>query len=222
MASVANIIRGAFKIMGVLAAEETPTASQEADALDVLNDMLDSWSGERLALFATRRDEYALTPGLNPHTMGLGGSGGDIDAARPLGVERASLIASGITGFETPLGMLSDGDWQATPGKAAPGIPMRLWVETSYPLLKLWLQPVPNLAHTLVLYTGQELGRFSSAALTFDMPQGYARAIRYNLAKELAPEYGLSLSAEATDIANESKETLKRVNYRPSYMSMDQ
>jgi hypothetical protein len=212
--TAAELIRGAFRVLGVLAAGETPAAQEEKDGLSALNDMLDSWAGERLALFATLRSVHALTPGLSPHTIGPSGT---FDTARPVRVDRASVAPASAPGTEQPLSLLSDADWQVTRSKASEGRPVALWVETAYPLMKLHLWPIPSAADSLVLYTWQQLGRLASAAADFDMPPGYARAIRYNLAKELAPEYGVALSAEAADIANESKTTLKRLNHRPSF-----
>jgi hypothetical protein len=216
--TVAELIRGAFRTLGVLATEETPKASEQADALVILNDMLDSWAGERLVLFATLRSTYALTPSLSPHTIGALGT---FATTRPVRIDRASVITAGATGSETPLRLLSDAEWQDTQGKGTPGTPTYLWVETSHPLMRLHFFPVPNAADTLVLYTWQQLGRFPSANSDVDFPPGYARAIRYNLAKELAPEYGVSLSAEAAFIADESKSTLKRLNERHSYLRCD-
>jgi hypothetical protein len=93
MATVADIIRGAFRALGVLAAGETPSAAEEADALTILNDMLDSWANERLAVFQTVRTAYTLTPSLNPHTIG---HSGHLHVTRPVRVDRASVIqASG-------------------------------------------------------------------------------------------------------------------------------
>lgn len=221
--TVADLIRIAFRTLGVLAAEEAPSASEQSDALDTLNDMLDSWAGERLALFATLRSTYTLTPSLDPHSIGLGAT---FNTTRPVRIDRASITpavvtGSAATGTERPLRMLSDAEWQDTQAKTSVGMPLALWVRTSYPMMRLHLVPIPNAADTLVLYTWQQLGRFASAATTFDLPPGYARAIRYNLAKELAPEFGVSLSAEAADIANESKSTLKRLNAQTSYLRTD-
>lgn len=218
MATVAELIRGAFRTLGVLAGSEPPTAAEQADALTTLNDMLDSWATERLALYATLRSTHALTPGLSPHTIGTGGT---LNTTRPILVERASIVPASAPGSEAPLQTLTDAEWQAVQSKTSSGTPAVLWVETSHPLMKLHLFPVPSAADTLVLYTRQQLGRFTSANVTFDFPPGYARAIRYNLAKELAPEYGVSLSAEALDIANESKAMLKRLNERPLYARSD-
>jgi hypothetical protein len=216
--TVAELIRGAFRTLGILASEETPRAQEQADALDTLNDLLDAWATERLNLFATLRSAHVLTPSLNPHTLGTLGT---FDTTRPVRVDRASLTQSGTPGSETPLRLLSDAEWQDTPSKDSTGTPVRLWVETSYPLMRLHLHPVPNSADTLVLYTWQQLGRFASANDDFDMPPGYARALRFNLAKEMAPEYGISLSGEAVAVAIESKATLKSLNERPSYLRSD-
>lgn len=218
MGTVAEIIRRAFQVNGVLAASETPTAADEVDALSTLNDMLDSWAGERLVLFATLRSTHTLTPSLAPHTIGTAGT---FNTTRPVRIDRASIIKTATPGSETPLQILSDAEWQATSDKTGTGTPTALWTEDAYPLMKLYFNPIPSAADTLVLYSWLQLGRFASAAATFDFPPGYARAIRYNLAKELAPEYGVQLSAEAMDIANESKATLKRQHQKPSYLRSD-
>jgi hypothetical protein len=216
--TVADLIKSAFRVLGVLAAEETPSAAEQSDAFNTLNRMVDSWANERLALYATLRSAYALTPGLNPHTIGTGGT---FNTTRPVRIDRASLVLASSANAELPLAMLSDAEWQSTQGKLVTGNPTSLWVETAYPLAKLWLHPVPVSADTLVLYTWQQLGRFASTSSAVAFPPGYEEALIFNLAKRLAPEYGVSLSAEAADIANESKAVLKRLNSHPSYVRSD-
>ena len=214
MATVADLIRHSLRTLGVLAASESPTSSDEADALTTLNDLMDSWAGERLVLYQTLRSTHTLTVGLSPHTIG---SGGTFNTTRPVRIDRASITLAG-TSNETALDLLTDAEWQAVQSKTSSGTPSSLWVENAHPLMKLHLNPVPNAADTLVLYTWQQIGRFAATSTSVDLPPGYARALRYNLAKELAPEYGVQLSAELADIASESKATLKRQNSRPSLL----
>lgn len=216
--TAADLIEGAFRVLGVLAAEETPSASEQEDGLEVLNELLDSWANDRLALFATLRSSYTLTPSLNPHTIG---SGGTFNATRPVKIDRASIVYAGSTNSEIPLEMLSDDEWQIRQGKASTGVPSGLWIESAYPLMKLWLNPIPQNADTLVLYTWQQLTSFASASDTLSVPVGYARALRYNLAKDLAPEYGVQLSDVAAEIAAESLAKLKRTNTKPLYLRSD-
>jgi hypothetical protein len=54
--------------------------------------------------------------------------------------------------------------------------------------------------------------------LTF--PPGYLRAFRYNLACELAPEFGVEPSPQVRRIAMYSKRNLKRINNPDDVMSM--
>lgn len=216
--TVADLIRGSLRTLGVLAASEPLAAGDEEDALVVLNELLDSWSTERLYVFATLRATATLTPSLSPHTIGTGGT---ISTTRPIRIDQASVILA-AGGDERPLALLSDAEWQALTGKSTTGTPTALWVEAAYPLMRLHLNPIPNAADTLVLYTWQQLTRFLATSEDFDFPPGYARAIRTNLAKELAPSYGVSVSAELAMIAEEAKASLKRVNYQPSYLRADE
>lgn len=218
MSTFADLIQGAFRVLGVLAAEETPTASEQANALVALNDLFDSWSNEELLIYNTNRATFTLTPGHNPHTLG---SGGDFNTTRPLRIDRASIVLASSPSTELPLTIQSDADWQLTQGKVNSGIPVFLWVDTEYPLAKLYLNPVPVNADSLVLYMWQQPGHVAISDLQTSVPPGYVRALRFNLAKELAPEYGVTMSQEAADIANESKASLKRVNYKPSYLRSD-
>ena len=47
-------INRALRLLGVLAEGESPSASESRDALVALNQMLDSWDTERLAVFAKK------------------------------------------------------------------------------------------------------------------------------------------------------------------------
>jgi hypothetical protein len=51
-------------------------------------------------------------------------------------------------------------------------------------------------------------------------PPGYLRAFRYNLACELAPEFGVEPTGQVMRIAMTSKRNLKRVNNPGDIMAM--
>lgn len=65
MATVSDLIRRSLKKLGVLAGSETPTAAEQSDAFEELNEMIDEWAAEGLAVstFATVDDEVDLAPG---------------------------------------------------------------------------------------------------------------------------------------------------------------
>ena len=67
-------INAALRLIGQLAEGETPSAATSQDALVALNQMLDSWSTERLAVYSTQDQVY---PG-NFHIYMRKQPGGDL------------------------------------------------------------------------------------------------------------------------------------------------
>ena len=47
-----ELISGSLRLIGVLATKETPPATESADPLLILNQMVDSWNSERPAVFS--------------------------------------------------------------------------------------------------------------------------------------------------------------------------
>lgn len=66
----------------------------------------------------------------------------------------------------------------------------------------------------------EELTQPATLATDLTFPPGYLRAFRYNLACEMAPEFGTEPSAQVRRIAMSSKRNLKRINNPDDIMSM--
>ena len=70
MAIPFDIISGALKDIGALAAGEIPTADAAQDALDLMNGMIDQWSNENMMVFNTSEIIFTVTPGQIQYTIG--------------------------------------------------------------------------------------------------------------------------------------------------------
>jgi hypothetical protein len=66
----------------------------------------------------------------------------------------------------------------------------------------------------------QQLAQPATLATRSYMPPGYLRAFKYNLACEIAPEFGVEPSPTVSRIAMTSKRNLKRINNPDDVMSM--
>lgn len=219
MATALDLIKSSLRLVGVLASGEEPSSEESADALLILNDLIDSLSTERLTVFEISRDSHTLTASTNPHT--IGSSGGNITAARPIRIEEAGIIEAGQT-VEYPLEIVGPRQWAEVADKSiASEIPSKLWYEPEFPLGKIHLYPVPSAAQTLVLYTWKALSSLAALATELSLPPGYARMLRYNLAVDLAPEYGRTVKPEVSAIARESKVAIQIVNVTPEEMRCD-
>lgn len=215
-----DLIRRALMLIGVLAEGENPSAPQQSDGLESLNDLLDSWSTEGLIIPHVVREEFSLVPGQASYTMG---PGGDFDTAKPIRIEKAGLLLVGPgEPSELPVDILNLDQWACIGMKSQQSdIPTKLYEESTHPVTTLFPWPVPRTAHKLVLYSQKALSRITNPNAEIVLPEGYARALRYNLAIEVCSEYGRSMSPEALLIAGSSKEVIKRKNIKPVYMTSD-
>lgn len=209
--TVSDIIRRALRSIGAIAGGETPSSTEEADALQVLNAMLDSWNTESLSVYALRDETLTLT-GAASYTIG---SGGDLNTTRPVRLETAY---ERISDADYHVRLASADAWYRLASKTTTGeVAEWLYYEPSYPLGRLYLYPQPTTG-VLHLVTRVPLAAYS-AADSLALPPGYQDAIVYHLAMRLAPEYGRPVTPELAALARAAKDNIKLGNFRVPIMS---
>lgn len=215
-----DLIRRSLMLIGVLAEGETASADALQDGLSSLNDMLGSWSTEGLTVFNRVREEFTLTPGTAAYTIGVSGT---FNTSRPLEIEQATLEdQSASPTIEMPIEIISLRQWSTIAIKDMQSTyPLKLYIEMTNPLAIINLWPVPSAANKLVIYSRKPLSSIASANTAIALPPGYDKALRYNLAIELAPEYGKATPPEVMNGAIEAKANIKRQNIKPSYLECD-
>jgi len=215
--TVRDIIAGSLRLIGVLASGETASASDEADSLSALNQMLESWSTSGLLVYQSSRESFALIPSQQTYTMG---DGGNFDTERPVKIIRATTEQND---YEFDLEIVDTVEkWACiTPKDQQSTLAQKIFPNGSSPLLSLSLWPIPTQANNLILYTLKPLAAFASVNDDVELPPGFARAIRYNLAMELAPEFGREPSGLVMKAARDSKTEIVRQNFKPTYLKSD-
>jgi hypothetical protein len=284
-----DLITGALRNIGALESGETATPADSADALQVLNDMVESWSVDHLFIYAsvenllnfvpnqyqytvgnyvggtftgtlasgsptisgvtvpanliaggTLTDAQAAIPagttilsiGANTITMSANATAtvnpaevitytipGNFPIARPLRITNAftRITASGSTGLDYAIRIIPRDKYTAIGLKSVNGPwPTALYYDPTFPLGNLYFYPNPSQAGVLHLWTDTILSDFNSITQAINLPQGYARAIKKNLALELAPEYGKSAGPLLVKQAAESKQMIKQLNAEPT------
>ena len=217
MATALKIINGALRLLQVAADDVVLTDSEANDALEALNQMLDSWSNESLMLYHVTREQFTLTPGLNPHTIG---SAGNLATDVPLNIEAATVTVGGV---DYPIIPVDYDDYAVIKLKTLSNVyPEYLYFDKSNPILgQIYLYPVPSTASTFNLYSRKALTKFSSLTDDIILPPGYERALKYCLAVDIAPEYQISAGQDIVALAVEAKAKLKRTNKRPLTLQID-
>lgn len=216
-----DIISSALRKLGILAAGETASAGEANDALIALNDMVDTWSNEQLLIVSRVTETFPLVIGQQSYQMGTGAP--DFNTARPQRIENALWQqTSGSTTVNLPIEIINQDQWAAlTVPATQSNISTKLFPNYTYPYATLYFWPIPKAVNNLILWSWKPLSNISLLTSTVNLPPGYAKALKYNLALELAPDYGKSPSDLVVANAVESKAAIKRMNNKPILLGCD-
>ena len=211
-------INGALRLIGMLAEGETPSAATSQDALLALNQMIDSWSTERLSVFSTQDQVFTWTPNLISRTLG---PSGDFVGNRPIMLDDATYFKDPTNGISFGIKIINQKQYDGIAVKTVTSTyPQVMWINMDYPNIDMYIYPVPTKALEWHFISVTELDQPASLSTTIAFPPGYLRAFRYNLACEIAAEFGVEAPPSVTRIAMASKRTLKRINNPDDIMSL--
>ena len=166
--------------------------------------MLDGWGIEGAMIYTQTRETYTLTGGQKQYTWGVGG---DINTASPFELREAFITQGDIT--YSNLEIIDWSQYALLQNKEFTGVPSQIYIDYNYPLVNLFLYLVPSLSYVLHLYSHKPLSNFTSLDETISMPKGWERALKYNLAIEIAPMYDKDPAPAVVKIADESKRAVK-------------
>lgn len=216
MTTASDVINSALRSVGQLAEGETPSSETSDDCLALLNEMLDSWSNERLMAPYLQEETFSLSASDASYTIG---SSGDFNTTRPLSVDDGSYTV--LSGTSYPLRGINRAQYDSIPVKATEAtFPNVFYYEASYPLATIYFYPVPSATISFRMVSWKQQTTLSTLATAFSVPPGTIRAIRSNLAIEIASQFGVEAPRSVIKAAMQSKRNLKRVNDPKDVMSM--
>ena len=216
--SAGDIINGSLRLLGMLAEGETPSAETSADALSAMNQMIESWNTERLSIFSTQDQVFTWPASIISRTFG---PTGDFVGNRPILIDDSTYFKDASTGISYGIKIINQQQYDGIAVKTVTSTyPQVLWINMSYPNIEMYIYPVPTRALEWHFISVEELSQAASLATVLNFPPGYLRAFRYNLAVELAPEFGVEPSPTVVRIAMTSKRNLKRINNPDDLMSI--
>ena len=231
--TVREIIKSSLLKINAIQPGEEPTDSDLDISLESLQGMVDSWSNDRLNIYTINPYYFEAVAGQQIFTLG---PGGDWDIPRPMSIQQAVLRYNAQVNNNTnpptftfpsntadlPIAIANDAQWASIAVKQLSAVfPTILYDDGNYPLRNIYLYPIQNVNQVIGLWLWQPLDNFTSLNDPIEFPPGYERAIVYNLAMELAPEFGKVLSEEVIGTATDSKMTIAAINSDPQFMGQD-
>ena len=218
MATALDQIKAALRLIGQLAEGEEPTAQTAQDSLAAMNQMIDSWSTERLMVYNTI-DQVFEWP-TNTITRTLGPSG-DFVGERPILLDDATYYRDPQTNVSFGIKFINQQQYDGIAVKTVTSTyPQVMWINMEHPNISMTVYPKPTRLLEWHFISVQPLAQPATLDTVLFFPPGYLRAFKYNLACEIAPEFGVEPSPTVQRIAMTSKRDLKRINNPDDVMSM--
>ena len=216
--TASDIINGSLRLLGMLAEGETPSAATGADALVAMQQMIDSWSTERLSIFTTQDQVFTWPAGQINQSLG---PTGDFVGDRPIELDDSTYFIDPSSGISYGIKIINQQQYDGIAVKTVTSsYPQVLWINTNYPNIDMHIYPVPTRALEWHFISVDPLTQPAALGTALAFPPGYLRAFRYNLACELAPEFGVEPSPQVQRIAMASKRNLKRINNPEDVMAL--
>jgi hypothetical protein len=202
----------------MLAEGETPSAAASQDALSAMNQMIDSWNTERLSVFSTQDQIFTWPASTLSRTLG---PTGNFVGNRPVLLDDATYFRDAATNVSYGIKIINQQQYNGIAVKTVTSTyPQVMWVNMTYPDIEMYVYPVPLRPLEWHFVSVEELTQPAVLATTLSFPPGYLRAFKYNLACEIAAEFGVEPSPQVQRIAMTSKRNLKRINNPDDVMAM--
>lgn len=204
MATAREFINSAMRKIQVLGAGSVLTNKEAQNALEGMNDMIASWSTQGALIYTEEKETFTLTSALS-YTIG---SGGDINTTTPKKITSAYVTYAGC---DYPLQIIDSKEYSCIADKDCVGVPTQLYFNGDYPLGKIYVWPIQSGA-TVTIFSEKPLTEFTDLDTVFAMPSEYRRAIKNNLAVEMAPEYEAEAPPTIKRIAKQSLDWVRAQN----------
>lgn len=204
MTTALELLTGSLKLLGVVTKTKPISADEAEDGLGRLNELLESWANDTLLAYTRVWESFPLSAGVGSYTIGTGQT---FNTARPVSIVSA-YVRNQTTDY--PLMMIRDEDYARIDTKSTTSqTPQYLNYDQGFPVGTIRLWEVPSAGLTLYMQSEKVLTSFADLSSDVSLPPGWAKALRYALAIDLAPEYGIAVSGEVANQAAESKYLLK-------------
>lgn len=210
MATAQTIIDSAMRSLGVLAQGASPSTDQTADALEALNMLLGSWSNDDLIQPYRVTENFSVLSGVANRTIGVSG---DWNTAKPIDIEAIYIRdANNVDHYIDPK---TAKEYAMLQSKGiATGRPEFYYfepIDSANPdsMAKIFFDKTTAATETFYIVSYKEFVQLASAGTTVALPPAWIRALKFNLAVDMAPEYGKPVSPELAAIAEQSKNHIR-------------
>lgn len=189
-----ELIKGALRIAGAIQQGEEPTTTQISEAAEALNMLVKSWQPDGLQLWVTREYTLSLTASTSSYT---------ISTPKLLRVIQA-YNHNTSSSVDIPMRVITRDEYNRLGNKTSTGTPIQLLAIPNRTDTTVKVFPVPDSTtastQQIVMVYQKPFDDFDASTDEPEFPSEWFVALKFALAAQLAPEYGMEI--------NERKELL--------------
>lgn len=216
MTTATEIISEALGAIGMLNAGETASAEDALTCLNILNTMIDAWNLPSLTQYTTQDATATLTAGDDDLTIG---PAQEISVTRPARIELGSYVRSG--GIDYPLTGLNEAEYNRISLKDVGGhVPRFFYYDVGALTGTIYYWPVPSTSCVVHHPVATQFSAFADLVTSYNFPQGYKRAMVFNLALEIAPHFEQPPAVWIDSAARKALRLVKRANHTVPQLDM--
>jgi hypothetical protein len=189
------LIRDALIEIGAVAPGENPGADEAEWAFRKLNDLIDTWSAQKVFVYSYVFNLYTLVAGLSPHTIGNSGLAtfNTSPFPRPVRLESSALILNtSPTQVDFPMNIRDHTWWALQQVKnISTSVPTDVFYDPTFPDGQLFFWPVPNINYQVRLQFWTTISQFTGIQDPIggpggpsNLPPGYRNALKLSLAED--------------------------------------
>ena len=202
-----QFIEAALRTLGVLAVDQTPSATEYTNAAVKLNALIGEFRVKGLQVWQRTSYTMSLVNGTSTYNIG---SGQTLNTPYPLHLLQAIRLDA-TQGTRITIDIIADYNFNLLPSNSS-GVPIQVTYQPKMNMgvIKVWPTPDSYAATnvTLLLTYLRPLEYFSASTDTADFPEEWVSAIIYGLAVRMAPEYGVPLQDRSL-LIKEAEQYLK-------------
>lgn len=200
-----KLINGAWRLTGLIDPYQNADEVQLENGLEALNMMLADWSSATINIYASESENFALD-GSASYTMGPGGTASTVRAEK---IESAFVR---ISTADYQLKILNQNEYNMIGLKSTGGTPHSLFYDPTYATGYIYLYPVGESGSTVYIESQKVFSELTNLTSDWALPRVYERAVKFNLAIDLAADAGRETTQTVVKQADESYKRLVSLN----------
>lgn len=207
MATALDIIRDSLRLAGAISTGDTPDDDETADALRVLNRILELLSLDNIVVWNQLPQQFNTVAGQASYSIG---PLQNFNTVKPIRINDAY---STVNGLNYPIKIVSQKFYDAITLKTQQAqIPENLLFVNGNQTGIITIYPVPSAIIQINLNIDVQFTSVSDVNAPLLLPVGYAGMLTYLLAEELCAEYGTDVPMMVMKKSIEYKAAIQRMN----------